>query len=135
MVKFVLKNNYFEFNSKVKQQISGIAVGTKIAPPYACLFMDEVVTSFLEMQEMKTLVQFRYIDDVFFIWTQGQEKLDSFPEKFDRCKSYVKFTYQSSKTSIPFLDLKVSLSNWDFPTDLHQIHRQAPVFTLDIVSS
>ena len=56
MVKFVLKNNYFEFNSKVKQQISGIAVGTKIAPPYACLFMDEVVTSFLEMQEMKTLV-------------------------------------------------------------------------------
>ena len=33
MAKFVLKNNYFEFNSKVKQQISGTAIGTKFAPP------------------------------------------------------------------------------------------------------
>ena len=37
MVKFVLKNNYSEFNNKVKQQISGI--GTKSTPPYACTFM------------------------------------------------------------------------------------------------
>ena len=56
MAKFVLKNNYFEFNGKVKQQISGTAIGTKFAPPYACIFMDEVETSFLETQEMKPLV-------------------------------------------------------------------------------
>ena len=37
MVKFVLKNNYSEFNNKVRQQISGI--GTKSTPPYACTFM------------------------------------------------------------------------------------------------
>ena len=33
MVKFVLKNNYFEFNNKVKTQISGKAIGTKSASP------------------------------------------------------------------------------------------------------
>ena len=33
--EFVLKNNYFEFNGKVKQQISGTAIGTKFVPPYA----------------------------------------------------------------------------------------------------
>ena len=71
MAKFVLKNNYFEFNSKVKQQISGTAIGTKFAHPYACIFMDEVETSFLETQKMKPLVWFRYIDDMFFIWTHG----------------------------------------------------------------
>ena len=76
MAKFVLKTNYFEFNGKVKQQISGTAIGTKFVPLYACIFMDEVVTSFLETQEMKPLVWFRYIDDVFFIWTHGQEKRD-----------------------------------------------------------
>ena len=119
MAKFVLKNNYFEFNGKVKQQISGTAIGTKFAPPYACIFMDEVETSFLETQEMKPLVWFRYIDDVFFIWTHGQEKLDSFLEELNRCNSYLKFTYESSKTSIPFLDLKVSLSNGYLSTDLH----------------
>ena len=29
MAKFVLKNNYLEFNGKVKQQISGKSIGTK----------------------------------------------------------------------------------------------------------
>ena len=100
MAKFVLKNNYFEFNGKVKQQISGTAIGTKFAPPYACIFMDEVETSFLETQEIEPLVWFRYIDDVFFIWTHGQEKLDSFLEELNRCNFYLKFTYESSKTSI-----------------------------------
>ena len=56
---------------------------------------------------------------MFFIWTHGQEKLDSFLEELNRCNSYLKFTYESSKTSIPFLYLKVSLSNWDLSTDLH----------------
>ena len=119
MAKFVLKNNYFEFNGKVKQQISGTAIATKFAPPYACIFMNEVETSFLETQEMKPLVWFRYIDDVFFIWTHGQEKLDSFLEELNRCNSSIKFTYESSKTSIPFLDLTVSLSNGYLSTDLH----------------
>ena len=32
MVKFLLKNNYFEFNGKVKQQILGTAIGTEFAP-------------------------------------------------------------------------------------------------------
>ena len=48
MAKFVLKKNYFKFNGKVKQQISGTAIRTKFTPPCACIFMDEVETSFLE---------------------------------------------------------------------------------------
>ena len=42
MAEFVLNNNTFEFNSKVYQQKSGKAIGTKFAPPYACICMDEV---------------------------------------------------------------------------------------------
>ena len=86
-------------------------------PSYACMFMDEVETSFLETQEMKSLVWFRYIDDLFFIRTHGQKKLDSFLEELNRCNSSFKFAYESSKTSIPFLDLKVSLSNGYLSTD------------------
>ena len=71
-IQGIAKNNYFKFNGKVKQQISGTAIGTKFAPPYACIFMDEVETSFIETQEMKALVWFRYIDDVFYLdpWTR-----------------------------------------------------------------
>ena len=42
IAEFVLNNNIFEFNSKVYQQKSGKAIGTKFAPPYACVCMDEV---------------------------------------------------------------------------------------------
>ena len=35
MAEFVLKNNFFEFNNRIKQQISGTAIGTQCAPTYA----------------------------------------------------------------------------------------------------
>ena len=39
--RFVLQNNYFEFNGMVKQQIPGTGIGTKFAPTYVCIFMDK----------------------------------------------------------------------------------------------
>ena len=56
MATFVLKNNYFEFNGEVKQQISGTTIETKCVPLYVVIFMDEVETFFLETQEIKLLV-------------------------------------------------------------------------------
>ena len=35
-------------------------------------------TSFLETQQLQPLVWFRYIDDIFFIWTHGEEELNIF---------------------------------------------------------
>ena len=32
MAEFLLKNNFFEFNGSVKQQVSGTAIGTKCEP-------------------------------------------------------------------------------------------------------
>ena len=56
MAEFVLKNNLFEFNSKVFQQISGTAIGNKLALPYACICMDRVEQDFLEPQELQPLL-------------------------------------------------------------------------------
>ena len=56
MADFVLKNNYFEFNGQIKKQIYGTAIGTKFAPPYPCLFMDKIETTFLETLELQHLV-------------------------------------------------------------------------------
>ena len=70
MAKFVLQNNSFELNGRTKQQISGTAIGTMFAPPYACIFMDQVELEFLKTQIYKSLVWFKYID-IFFIWTHG----------------------------------------------------------------
>ena len=66
MAEFVLKNNYFEFDSKVKKQISGAAIGTKSAAPYACIFIDKVERQFLDAEDIKSWVWLRYIDYIFF---------------------------------------------------------------------
>ena len=55
MARLVLKNIFFEFDTKIKQQISGTAIGTTFAPPYACIFMDRVETEFLEKEASKAL--------------------------------------------------------------------------------
>ena len=39
LIGIVLKNNVFEFNNKYFLQIQGTAMGTKMAPAYANLFM------------------------------------------------------------------------------------------------
>ena len=78
MAEFVLKNYYFEFDSKVKKQISGSAIGTKFAPPYVCIFMDKVEIAFLEAEDIKPWVWLRYTEDIFFIWTEDENKLKVF---------------------------------------------------------
>ena len=67
MARFALKNNFVEFDSKIKQQISGTAIGTKFAAPYACILMDKFKTDFLITQNLKHWVWLRYIDDNFFM--------------------------------------------------------------------
>ena len=56
MVEFVLKNNYFEFNGKVKKRFLGTAIGTKFAPKYAIIFMDKLENDFLKSQELTPLL-------------------------------------------------------------------------------
>ena len=75
MASFALENNYFEFNGEVKKQISGTVIGTKFAPPYACIFMDDLETNFLQCQSLQPLVWFRYMDGIFFIWIHSNDKL------------------------------------------------------------
>ena len=55
MAEFVLNNNIFESNSKVYQQKSGTAIGTKFAPPYACTYMDQVKQNFLKIERKNRL--------------------------------------------------------------------------------
>ena len=119
MADFVLNNNIFEFNSKACQQKSGTAIGTKFAPPYACIYMDEVEQKFLQMQSKKSLIWLRYIDDIFFIWIHGEQELEIFLKHLSSFTPNLSFTLEASKNCIPFLDLKVKLIDGKLETDLY----------------
>ena len=121
MAEFALKNNVFEFKGKVKEMILGTAIGTKCTPSYACIFMSKFETSFVEYQQNKPLVWFRHIDDIFFIWTRGEDKLKTVLEYLNSFDPSLKFTHESNKESLPFLDLKVNCkpSKGKISTDLY----------------
>ena len=53
MADFLLKNNYFDFNGQVKNQILGTTIGTEFAPTYACILTDEIENKFLQTQEFQ----------------------------------------------------------------------------------
>ena len=68
---------------------------------------------------MQPLIWLRYIDDIFFIWTHGEEKLNSILKDLNEFNPNLKFTYQTSENSVHFLDLHVSLKDGVVFTDLH----------------
>ena len=119
MAEFVLKNNFFEFDGEVKRQKSGTAIGTKFVPPNASIVMDELYTEFLKSEELQPFLCLRYIEDIFFIWTHGEEKLTRFFNELSNFHSYLKFTYETSSSVVNFLDLNVSLRNGAIHTDLY----------------
>ena len=119
MAEFVLTNNYFEFGQKVFHQISGTAIGTKFAAPYACIFMDKFEIGFLKTQKLQPFVWFRYIDDVFFIWTHGKEELEKFVRELNSFRDHITFTFESNKESINFLHVNINLSNGHLMTNMY----------------
>lgn len=65
LIDFVLKHNHFEFNDRHYLQTNGTAMGTKMAPTYANIFMSELEGQILQNTENKPLFYCRYIDDIF----------------------------------------------------------------------
>ena len=81
--------------------------------------MDDVERKFLETQSLQPLIWFRYIDDEFFIWTHGEEKLLLFLTDLNNYNPHIEFTYEFNKEHISFLDLKVSFCEGKLTRDLH----------------
>ena len=128
LMKLVLKNNFFEFNSEFFQQVRGTAIGTKCAPSYAILFLAALERKLLDHHVEKPLLWWRYIDDIFLIWTHGEEKFLEFINFLNSAHHSIKFTAEYSKESVNFLEVKVIRKEdriitdlYTKPTDTHQL--------------
>ena len=63
----------------------------------------------LESFEKKPVVWWRYIDDIFFIWENGEESLKIFMEQVKIFHSTIKFTAEYSYKEVNFLDVNIKL--------------------------
>ena len=107
LADLVLSNNFFEFNGDFFKQIRGTAIGTKCAPSYAILFLAALEEKLLEQSQYKPWLWWRYIDDVFLVWTHGEEKLLQFVDFLNSAHHSIKFTVEYSKETVNFLDSQV----------------------------
>ena len=75
LFEIVLKCNVFRFDGQIYEQIQGMAMGTKMAPSYANLFMDRFERAFRAQEPTQPLVWKRYIDDILCIWIGTRSEL------------------------------------------------------------
>ena len=101
------------------QQVSRTTIDTNIAPSYACICMDKVEQGFFKNTSDLGTLWLWYIDDIFFIWAHGKEELKKFMEKFNNFTPNLRFTYESNKKSISFLDFIITLSEQKLKTTIH----------------
>ena len=91
LAELVLKNNNFEFDGKHFLQKCGI--GTRMAPAYANIFMDDLESRLLDLAPVKPYLWLRYIDDIFMVWTAGEEQLQEFLQWINQYHNTIKFTW------------------------------------------
>ena len=96
-----------------------IYMGTKMAPSYANIFMSVFGKQMLSSYRHKPFVYIRYINDIFMIWTEGKGSLKEFLKHCNRQNKHIQFTESEARTTIPFLDVSVSLQNEKLHTDLY----------------
>ena len=119
LLTMVLKKNNFDFNNLHFLQVGGTAMGTRLAPSYANIFMDHFERNFVYTYHIQPLVWKRYIDDIFMLWDKGIAELQNFIDFLNLCLPSIKFETNISESEINFLDVKVKLSHGNLSTSLY----------------
>ena len=109
LTRWVLKNNYMEFNNQTYLQINGTAIGTPLAVTYASLFMADIETRAINKLKNYKLPEpvlyKRFMDDLVSIHV-NRSNADIFIKTLQNIlPEQIKFTYEISDETCIFLDL------------------------------
>ncbi|CAJ0952396.1 unnamed protein product [Ranitomeya imitator] len=127
LIKFILTHNYFEFD-KIYLQETGTAMGSKMAPQYANLFMAKLESDLLSSCPIRPLAYYHYIDDILIIWTESEPHLKTFHEQFNQFHPTINLTLNYSGTEIIFLDTIIKLQKNKIETSLYQKPIDRPTY-------
>ena len=129
LMELVLDRNCFSFNGHHYRQILGTAMGTRMAPSFANLFMADLEEKILETAPNQKRPDFfkRFIDDLLMVWLHGLENLQRFFAHANSAHPKIRFTMEHGKR-INMLDTQLTLQDdghiasdlYTKPTDSHQ---------------
>ena len=129
LLEKVLKLNNFTFNGEHYIQIKGTAMGTRVAPNFANVYMGRLEDKFVYQTEWANwlILWVRFIDDIFLIWKGDKDSLIDFLDYLNNVVPSIKFTHEISTDSVNFLDATVLKDEQGYintdvyqkPTDTH----------------
>ena len=106
LLELSLCGNDFMFNEEYFLQILGMAMGNPCAPSCANLFLEKLDKSCMSYF-IAVLLFSRFLDDIFFVWTDTKERLLTFQDYVNNLIPNIKVTFTISEQSVNFLDLTV----------------------------
>ena len=82
------------------------------APSYANIFMADLENKLLDNSpnNLQLLIWKRYIDDIFVVWTHGEESLHTFMNHLNTSQPTIKFEHEYSHSNLHLLDTTVTLT-------------------------
>jgi hypothetical protein len=111
LAELVLTLTSFSFGEKHFKQTKGVSMGTKMGPSYACLFMGHLEERIFQAYPGTVPDLFkRYIDDCFGAAACPLPVLMDFIDFVSSFHPSIKFTHEISTSSLPFLEINVSMS-------------------------
>ena len=119
MLELVLKCNNFTFNGDHYLQINGTAMGTKVAPTYANLFMDHLESKHIYTHPLCPQIWKRFIDDIWGIFRGMETQLIEFHKYANSIHPTIKFTMEYFKDENTFLDMIMYVEDGILKTQLY----------------
>ena len=106
LLDITMRNNDFEFDGETYLQICGMAMGKTYAPGLADIYMEEFDEK-AHLYHILLHLYFRFLDDIFFIWTGSEDDLRLFESYLNSLIPGIKITLHWSTESVDFLDTTV----------------------------
>ena len=137
LLKLVLEGNIFEFNGEFWRQLLGTAMGTRVAPTYANVFMNFLESKMLEdcPDRLKRLIFAwkRFIDDILLLFLGTMDDLKELHTFLNSYHATMKFDepdYNENENSTKFLDMKIQINENRIITDLYRKPTDKPTALL-----
>ena len=106
-------------------------MGSKSSCHYTDVFMDDFENKHIYPRTLnQALAYYRFVDDIFMLWTESEAKFRAFFEQINKTHSTIKFDYKYSYESIEFLDTLVFKNNRNsLSTKLYSKPTDRPTYT------
>ena len=106
LAELVLTLNTFSFNGNFYRQTGGVAMGSRLGPNYACLFMGHIEEQIFDQYTgTKPALYKRYINDIAGATSGTREEVEDFATYVNGFHPSLNFTWVISDAQLPFLDL------------------------------